>query len=95
MNFSKILLSEGRREQLFRKHMGEFKPEVLDIIFNDEFTKRTNYKYVDWILTHLDFDETPEAHEAMDLIKEFDKIHSNLDIKISINILIWQNYFMP
>ena len=44
------LLIEGRKEDLLKKYMGEYDVELLDTVLNDEFIKRTNYKYADWIL---------------------------------------------
>lgn len=81
MKFSEFVLSEGRRETLLKKYMGEYDMQTLDTILNDEFTKATNYKYVDWIFNHLDFASTAHALEVLQLVKDFDRIGKNLEKK--------------
>ncbi|MFZ4600680.1 MAG: hypothetical protein ACOYNN_18715, partial [Terrimicrobiaceae bacterium] len=81
MKFSEFVLSEGRRETLLKKYMGEYDMQTLDTILNDEFTKATNYKYVDWIFNHLDFSSTAHALEVLQLVKDFDRIGKNLEKK--------------
>jgi len=81
MKFSEFVLSEGRRETLLKKYMGEYDMQTLDAILNDEFTKATNYKYVDWIFNHLDFASTTHALEVLQLVKDFDRIGKNLEKK--------------
>lgn len=72
---------EGRREDLLQKYMSDFDVQVLDTILNDPFTKSTNYKYADWILRNLEFNSTPLAVEVLELVKKFDRIGKNLEIK--------------
>lgn len=74
-------LLESRRGELFNKYMSEYDPQILNTVFNDEFSKRTNYKYVDWILSHLEFPTNPHALEVLELVKEFDRIGKNLEVK--------------
>ena len=81
MKFYEFVLSEGRRETLLKKYMGEYDMQTLDTILNDEFTKATNYKYVDWIFNHLDFASTTHALEVLQLVKDFDRIGKNLEKK--------------
>ena len=75
------LLIEGRKEDLLKKYMGEYDVELLDTVLNDEFIKRTNYKYADWILKKLDWSTTPHALRVLELVKDFDRISKNLEKK--------------
>jgi hypothetical protein len=74
-------LIEGRKEDLLKKYMGEYDVQLLDAVLNDEFIKRTNYKYADWILKNLEFSNTPHALEVLQLVKDFDRISKNLEKK--------------
>lgn len=74
-------LIEGRREDLLQKYMSDFDIQVLDTVLNDPFTKSTNYKYADWIFKNLEFNSTPLAMEVLELVKQFDRIGKNLEIK--------------
>jgi len=86
MKFSELVLSEGRRETLFDKYSDAFSMEQLDYLLNDEFIKRTNYKYADFILDRLVkfYNLTPgTAHiqDAINTVKEFDRLGKNLEKK--------------
>ena len=86
MKFSEVVLSEGRKETLFDKYSDSFTMEQLDYLLNDEFIKRTNYKYADFILDRLVkfYNLTPgTAHiqDAINAVKEFDRIGKNLEKK--------------
>jgi hypothetical protein len=74
-------LLEGRKEDLLKKYMGDFDIQVLDAVLNDAFTKSTNYKYADWILDNLEFNSLPLVMEVLELVKQFDRIGKNLEIK--------------
>lgn len=50
MKLIKILLSEGRKETLIKKYEEKFGVNLTHVL-NDELSKSTNYKYVDWILS--------------------------------------------
>ena len=81
MKFSEFFLSEGRREDILKKYMGDFDIQVLDRVLNDPFTKSSNYKYADWILKNLEFNSLPLAVEVLELVKQFDRVGKNLEIK--------------
>jgi len=86
MKFLEILLSEGRREKLFNEYSDAFTLEQLDYLLNDEFIKNTNYKYADFILDRLVkfYNLTPgttHIQDAIDDVKEFDRIGKNLEKK--------------
>jgi hypothetical protein len=86
MKFSEVVLSEGRKETLFDKYSDSFSMEQLDYLLNDEFIKRTNYKYADFILDRLVkfYNLTPgTAHiqDAIDVVKDFDRLGKNLEKK--------------
>jgi len=72
---------EGRREDILKKYMGDFDISVLDAVLNDPFTKSSNYKYADWILKKLEFNSLPLALEVLELVKQFDRVGKNLEIK--------------
>ena len=74
-------LLEGRKEDLLQKYMEEFDISVLDAVLNDPFTKTTNYKYADWIFDKLEFNSLPLVLEVLELVKQFDRIGKNLNIK--------------
>jgi len=74
-------LLEGRKEDLLKKYMEDFDIQVLDAVLNDPFTKSTNYKYADWILDNLEFNSLPLVMEVLELVKQFDRIGKNLEIK--------------
>ena len=74
-------LLEGRREDLLKKYMDEFDMTVLDAVLNDPFTKSTNYKYADWIFKKLEFNSLPLVMEVLELVKQFDRVGKNLEIK--------------
>lgn len=74
-------LLEGRREDLLQKYMDEFDMTVLDAVLNDPFTKSTNYKYADWIFKKLEFNSLPLVMEVLELVKQFDRVGKNLEIK--------------
>jgi len=86
MKFSEFVLSEGRKETLLNKYSDAFSMEQLDYLLNDEFIKRTNYKYADFILDRLVkfYNLTPgTAHiqDAINTVKEFDRLGKNLEKK--------------
>ena len=86
MKFSEFVLSEGRRETLFDKYSDAFSVEQLDYLLNNDFIKKTNYKYADFILDRLVkfYNLTPgTAHiqDAINVVKEFDRLGKNLDKK--------------
>jgi len=86
MKFSELVLSEGRRETLFQKYSDAFSMEQLDYLLNDEFIKRTNYKYADFILDRLVkfYNLTPgttHIQDAINVVKEFDRLGKNLEKK--------------
>jgi len=72
---------EGRREDILKKYMGDFDIQVLDAVLNDPFTKSSNYKYAEWILKKLEFNSLPLAIEVLELVKQFDRVGKNLEIK--------------
>jgi hypothetical protein len=86
MKFSEFVLSEGRRDTLLNKYSDAFSLEQLDYLLNDEFIKNTNYKYADFILDRLVkfYNLTPgttHIQDAIDAVKEFDRIGKNLEKK--------------
>jgi hypothetical protein len=81
MKFSEFVLSEGRKEDILKKYMEDFDIQVLDRVLNDPFTKSSNYKYADWILKKLEFNSLPLAIEVLELVKQFDRVGKNLEIK--------------
>ena len=86
MKFSEFVLSEGRKETLFQKYSDGFSLEQLDYLLNNEFIKNTNYKYADFILDRLlkFYNLTPgtrHIQDAIDAVKEFDRLKSNLEKK--------------
>jgi hypothetical protein len=86
MKFSEFVLSEGRKETLFQKYSDGFSVEQLDYLLNNEFIKNTNYKYADFILDRLlkFYNLTPgtrHIQDAIDAVKEFDRLKSNLEKK--------------
>jgi len=72
---------EGRREDILKKYMADFDISVLDAVLNDPFIKSSNYKYADWILKKLEFNSLPLAMEVLELVKQFDRVGKNLEIK--------------
>lgn len=82
MKFMSILLKEGRKEDLIKKYESKFTDEGLSNVFNDQFIKQTNYKYADFILKNLDSSYSySELGEAIDFLRKFDRIQSNLERK--------------
>ena len=81
MKISEFFLSEGRKEDILKKYMEDFDIQVLDSVLNDPFTKSSNYKYADWILKKLEFNSLPLAMEVLELVKQFDRVGKNLEIK--------------
>ncbi len=61
--------------------MEEFDISVLDAVLNDPFIKTTNYKYADWIFDKLEFNSLPLVLEVLELVKQFDRVGKNLNIK--------------
>lgn len=83
MNYVKLLLAEGRREDLIEKYSDDFGPSLM-LVLDDDFSKSTNYKYVDWIFSNVpkkNRTTQPSIDKGLKLVKEFDKIKSNLTKK--------------
>lgn len=79
------LLIEGRKENLINKYEDDFGQVLLNVIEND-FSKKTNYKYVDWLFSKLPKNENIQylghvVDDVMEYLTIFDNIHSNLDKK--------------
>jgi hypothetical protein len=74
-------LLEGRKEDLLKKYSSEYDLDLLDTVLNDSFIKSTNYKYADWILKNLEFTSTSHALQTIELVKTFDRIGKNLQLK--------------
>ena len=81
MKIYDFMLSEGRKEDILKKYMEDFDIQVLDRVLNDPLTKSSNYKYADWILKKLEFNSLPLAIEVLELVKQFDRLGKNLEIK--------------
>lgn len=78
-------LTEGRREKILDRFSEN--PELRDIVeefLDHEFNKRTNYKYVDWVMKR-NFDDIGNLKMTFDEIitylERFDRIRKNLDKK--------------
>jgi len=78
-------LIEGRREKILDRFSEN--PELRDIVeefLDHEFNKRTNYKYVDWVMKR-NFDDIGNLKMTFDEIitylERFDRIRKNLDKK--------------
>ena len=82
MKFISILLNEGRKEDLMKKYSDKFHYDDLEFILNVSDFQDYNHKYTDWVLKNLDPDtrslET-DVDVAVELIKEFDKLQSQLE----------------
>lgn len=81
MKLFNILLKEGRKEDLEKKYSKSFDRTMLNQILNDPFIKKTNYKYGDFILKHLDSSDQRDVDSAISLLKKFDKFSRNLEKK--------------
>lgn len=82
--YRSIILSEGRKEELVDKYTNKFKeyPSVITTVLNNDFIKKTNYKYADFLLKELHpVSSNEEIDEAIELIDNFDKYQKNLDKK--------------
>lgn len=90
-------LIEGRREKILDRFSEN--PELRDIVekfLDHEFNRRTNYKYVDWVVKR-NFDDIGNQlapfDEIITYLERFDNIRKNLDKKdINQYISIGQLY---
>jgi hypothetical protein len=82
MKFMSILLREGRKEDLMKKYESKFSDEGLSNVFADQFIKKTNFKYADFILKNLNSNYSfRELEEVIEALQKFDKIQNNLEKK--------------
>ena len=84
MKFLKILIVEGRKEDLRKKYLTKFNSNDLDFILNISDLQDYNHKYTDFVLKHTDGDgelNTYEIEKLVELIKDFDKHQSQLEKK--------------
>ena len=82
MKFMSILLREGRKEDLMKKYESKFSDEGLSNVFTDQFIKKTNFKYADFILKNLNSNYSfRELEEVIESLQKFDKIQNNLEKK--------------
>ena len=81
MKLVNILITEGRKEDLEKKYSKSYGQVELYNILNDPFIKKTNYKYGDFILKHLNSPDQGEIDSAISLLKKFDKFSRNLTKK--------------
>ncbi len=82
--YRSIILSEGRKEELVDKYTNKFKeyPSVITTVLNNDFIKKTNYKYADFLLKELHPNSAEaEISDALDIINNFDKYQKNFDKK--------------
>lgn len=76
------ILSEGRKEELIDKYTNKFKeyPITLNGVLDNDFIKKTNYKYADFVLRELHPNSSRE--EFLDVIKvvdNFNRFQKNLE----------------
>lgn len=77
-----ILLREGRKEDLMKKYESKFSDEGISNVFADQFIKKTNFKYADFILKNLNSNYSfRELEEVIEALQKFDKIQNNLEKK--------------
>jgi hypothetical protein len=82
MKFMSILLREGRKEDLMKKYESKFSDEGISNVFADQFIKKTNFKYADFILKNLNSNYSfRELEEVIEALQKFDKIQNNLEKK--------------
>jgi hypothetical protein len=82
MKFMTILLREGRKEDLMKKYESKFSDEGISNVFADQFIKKTNFKYADFILKNLNSNYSfRELEEVIEALQKFDKIQNNLEKK--------------
>ena len=91
MKFMKILLGEGRREDLKKKYSDKFNEETLDWILSISDLVDFNHKYTDFVLKNVDPNSDVEwwVQEIIDQIKLFDKYKNQLEKK---DINQYENY---
>ena len=78
-------LIEGRREDILNRF--DENPELrktIEEFLDHEFNKKTNYKYVNWVLKR-NFDDFGNTiiplQQAVDNLERFDKVGKNLKYK--------------
>lgn len=83
MKFIKILVTEGRKEDLRKKYSGKLTEEELDWILNISDLVDFNHKYTDFVMktTHDRVDLDMYVEIAIQLVKDFDKYQSQLEKK--------------
>lgn len=93
MKFMKILLREGRKEDLKKKYSDKFDEKTLDWILNISDLVDFNHKYTDFVLRTID----PETQDVewwtemtIDELKLFDKYQNQLEKK---DINQYENFY--
>ena len=92
MKFMKILLREGRKEDLKKKYSDKFDEKTLDWILGISDLVDFNHKYTDFVLKNIDpksQDVEWWVEEMIGLIKLFDKYQNQLEKK---DINQYENY---
>jgi hypothetical protein len=80
MEITKYILLESRDEVIRKKY--SYLGEVLDEVMSNEFMVQTNFKYADWLLSHLEEGDDEEfIDEWIEALRKFDKYSKNLPKK--------------